>query len=367
MIPPIISQLIFPKENVNIFFFGFSDTMYHLKNAEMTAELCDDLVNFSFDNLHDVFKNYQTQYPNSYYTIFHFVPRFLECLKMMVCDHPLSHAFCILVFFMIQPLSEADHICQTLQVHFDRMLCNVLEKYDYFPGFTLLLGSLFYYTTRKHPYNHLPGIIASLYLVQQQRGQYILDDIGFSEIVPRRETPKYITYFIELLESPERSGTHIFDQKQYTTAAKECLQLYLCGHRNFSKGVTEFAHHDKALCRNKPWEWVARLGVHSRIRKGRHYFKVRQFNSVNAQIIYQDHSYPKNFPKDQYLRSLSYQWALDLLPFFLKRSAISLELAEVLHSCTFTTMAWKFPRRRRLAKEAIAKYLLRVESAAGEA
>jgi hypothetical protein len=42
---------------------------------------------------------------------------------------------------------------------------------------------------------------------------------------------------------------------------------------------------------------------------------------------------------------------------------ISLELANVLHCCTFTTMGQKFPQRMRLAKEAISRYLLRVESA----
>jgi hypothetical protein len=53
---------------------------------------------------------------------------------------------------------------------------------------------------------------------------------------------------------------------------------------------------------------------------------------------------------------------LDLLPIFLENSANSLELAEVLRGCTFTMMAWKFPWRMRVAKDAIASYLFRVES-----
>jgi hypothetical protein len=46
---------------------------------------------------------------------------------------------------MMQPSSEANNISQTLQVDFDRILCNMLEKHHSFPGFTLLLGSLFLY------------------------------------------------------------------------------------------------------------------------------------------------------------------------------------------------------------------------------
>jgi len=107
------------------------------------------------------------------------------------------------------------------------------------------------------------------------------------------------------------------------------------------------------------------MGVRSRIWKARHHFKVQRFKLLEARKIKQHDSFPENSPEHEYCRSLSYQWALDLLPLFLENSAISLELAEVLRTCTFTTMAWQFPRRRRLAKEAIAKYLLRVESAVG--
>jgi len=53
----------------------------------MTSELHNDLLNFSCDNLHDVFKNYQTHNPNSHLTILRFVPPFLECSKKLVCYH----------------------------------------------------------------------------------------------------------------------------------------------------------------------------------------------------------------------------------------------------------------------------------------
>ena len=250
------------------------------------------------------------------------------------------------------------------------MLCNVLENYHSFPGFALLLGSLLWYTNEGQPYTLLPGIIASSYLARQRGEGHILDDIGFSENTGihsnvstiRAGAQEFFAYFKELLESPERSGTGVFDQQRYATAAKECLQLCLCNHHNFSKGATESTCRDNALRRSKPSAWIAQLGVHSRIWKTRHRLKVLQRKSVEAQIsIDQETSFPQNSPEHEYCRCLSYRSSLDLLPFFLEKSTISLELADVLRRCTFTTMGWKFPRRMRLAKDAITRYLYEVE------
>jgi hypothetical protein len=233
----------------------------------------------------------------------------------------------------------------------------------------------------------LLGIVASSYLFRKRGDRHILDETGlfqlfaidrmssYSQIyyVPNCSAPGSFSHLTELLENPEQLGTHIFDQQQYAMAAKECLQLYLCSHRNFSnlKEATRFTCHDKTMRRNKPWEWVARLrlGVHSRIWKARHHFKVQKFKSLETQpnCQHQYISLPKNSPKRQYFQFLSYRWALDLLPLLLGKSAVSLELADVLHGCTFTMMAWEFPRSMRLAKEAIARYLLRVESVVGKA
>ena len=328
----------------------------------MTIELNEDLINFSFNDLHDVFKNHQRQHPYlSHCTIFHFLPPFLECLKELVCHHSPSFVLCILVFthFMIQPLFEADHICQTFQVPFDRILCDLLGKHRSSPRFTLLLGSLL------HTKLATLAFINHLHFMQD-----LINHLGDRHIINDSEFPRsseYAAYLMVFLESPERSGTHFFDEQRYAAAAKGCLQLCLCSRHNFSKGVTKFACRDKAMRRSKPWEWVARLGLHSRIRKGRHRLKVRKHKLLKGTFIVQFSAFPPNSPDHQYYRSLSYRWTLDLLPFLLERSAISLELTNVLHSCTFTTMAWKFPRRMRLAKESIAKYLLRVESAASEA
>jgi len=238
------------------------------------------------------------------------------------------------------------------------MLCEALEKYYSFPGFTLLLGSLFHTKLAGKGVlsSHLHLMEVHLYMVHHWGDGHIIEDSGF----PRDWD--YVDYFVELLESPERSGTHIFDQERYATAAKECLQLYLCSHRNFSKGAPEFAYRDKAICRSKPWTWVSRLGVHSRIRKGRHHFRVLRRQSIKAlRRVYWDYFFPENFPEHQYYRFLSYRWALDLLPFLLEKSPVSLELGNVLRGCTFALMAWEFPRAMRLAKDAIGKYLLRVD------
>lgn len=255
------------------------------------------------------------------------------------------------------------------------MLCNVLENYHSFPGFALLLGNLLWYTNEGQPPTLLFGIIASSYLARQRGEGHILDDAGFSEITgmysnapkTRAGTSTFFTYFKELLESPERSGTLVFDEQRYATAAKECLQLGLCDHHNFSREATESTRRDKALRRNKPSAWLTRLGVHSKIWKARHRLEVLQRRSVEARIsIDLQTSFPQKSPEHEYCRSLSYRWSLDLLPFFLEKSAISLELADVLRGCTFTTMGWKFPRRMRLAKDAITRYLLRVGAVVGD-
>jgi len=214
-----------------------------------------------------------------------------------------------------------------------------------------------------------PGIAASLYLVRQ-RHRDTLDDVGFSGIwwagsrsfMSQNGIFEFCAYFAELLENPGRSGTHFFDQQRYATAAKECLKLCLCSHRNFSRRAVEFAC-DNGLRRSKHWAWMARVGVHSRIRKARLHVVQQQklwtFVDQYATLL-------ENSPEHEYYRSLAHGWALDLLPFLLEKSEISLKLAAVLRRRTFTTMAYSFPRRRRLAKKAITKYLLRVGSAVGE-
>jgi hypothetical protein len=267
---------------------------------------------------------------------------------------------------MIQPSSaKSDHICSTFQVHFDRILCNVLEKYHHFQGYALLLGTLLQYSNKDESILlMLSGISAFLYLVRQQQGP-ILDDIGFSGIWQRTSPGFYIQrgmdefcdYFAELLENPDRSGTHVFDQERYATAAKECVELCLCSPRNFSKVAIEVSC-DKGLRRSKPWVWIVRLGIHSRIRKARQHLARQQKMRT---VVDQYASLPENSPKHEYYRSMVYKWALYLLPFLLEKSGISLELAEVLRGCTFATVAHSFPRKRRLAKEAITKYLLRIE------
>ena len=161
----------------------------------------------------------------------------------------------------MQLSSEANQIFQTHQVDFDRILCNVLEKYDSFPGFTLLLGSLFPSIKNMIELYYPPsGMVAYLNLVRRRGEGYLLDDIRFHRITEvggwSNGTPEFLAYLTELLGNPERSGTRFFDQQRYTTAAKECLQLCLCSHHNFSKGVLKSSHHDRELRRNKPSAWI---------------------------------------------------------------------------------------------------------------
>ena len=175
------------------------------------------------------------------------------------------------------------------------MLYDVLEKYHLFPGLTLLLGSIFQYVSPKQPSGLLLGIVALSYVIQKWGEEHTLDDIELyrakrifhhiSGIYSLPGTPEFFSYLMELLESPERSGTHIFDQQRYAMAAKECLQLYLCSHRKFSKGATQSTLHNQILCWSKPLAWLARLGIHSRIWKARHHFKVQEHNFIKTCTI----------------------------------------------------------------------------------
>ena len=261
------------------------------------------------------------------------------------------------------------------------MLCNVLDEHHSFPGLALLLGGLVQYVNTKQPNFVLPGIVASSYLIRWQGEGRILDDhtglfaadgiffqIQATHII--RETLTFFDYLTELLESPERSGTHIFDQQRYATAAKECFQLHLCSRCKFSKGTPESTHRNKALRWSKPsTHRISRLGIHSRIRNSWRHFEVLRRRAIESKIVQHspNDSFPENSPEHQYYQFLSYRWALDLLAFLLEKSTVSSGLGDVLRDCTFSMMAWEFPRRMQLAKKAIARYLLRVESAAGEA
>ena len=263
----------------------------------------------------------------------------------------------------MQPSPEAYHISQNFQVDFDKVLCNALEKHHSSPGFTLLLGSILQYRNLKQLYvGFPPGLVAYLYLVRQQGKGHILDDMGFSGITETRGgvygTKEFLLYFTDLLENPERSGAYAFDRQRCVTAAKECLQLCLCNHHKFSKGAMDSAYHDKVLLRNKPWVWKVRQGAHSRLPKA-----IQWRKSFETRYIHQDPHFPLSSSEHEHYRSLAYEWALRLLPIFLEECTISLELADVLRTWTFTTMAQQFPWKMRLAREAITSYLFRVDSA----
>ena len=73
---------------------AYYETVYHLENAEMTPELRDDLSHFSFACLHD---GLQEEHDGRRLSIHFFPPRFLECLKMLVCYHCYPCILCIFI------------------------------------------------------------------------------------------------------------------------------------------------------------------------------------------------------------------------------------------------------------------------------
>ena len=196
----------------------------------------------------------------------------------------------------------------------------------------------------KQRYGYPLGMVAYLCLIRQRGEGNILDGIEiFAALGAMAGTPQFLAYLTQFLPNAERAGAHVFDQQRYAMAAKECLQLCLCSYRHFSRGgAMVSSHHERALRRNKPTAWIARMGVHSRIRKGSHRLQVL-LGLTAWRYINQGSLFPGNSPHHECRRSLSYQWALNLLPFFLENSvAISMELAEVLRRGAFTTMAQQF-------------------------
>jgi len=103
--------------------------------------------------------------------------------------------------------------------------------------------------------------------------------------------------------------------------------------------------------------------MRERWREKGHHFKALQRQSIEAMITVQDCPFPENAPEYQHYQFLLYRWALDLLPFLLEKSAVSLELADVLHGSTFAMITQIFPWKRRLVKEVIARYLVWVATA----
>jgi len=75
----------------------YFNTVYHLQNAEMTPELQEDLINFSFHDLQDVFKDVHLQHPQKDYSVCYFAPYFWGCLKKLVCHHFCSSILQILM------------------------------------------------------------------------------------------------------------------------------------------------------------------------------------------------------------------------------------------------------------------------------
>ena len=73
--------------------FCFDDIVYHLENAEMTPELHDDLINFSFNKLWGHWGVKKSD-PAWNYVNMH---NFLECLKRLVCHHIYSCVLCIFI------------------------------------------------------------------------------------------------------------------------------------------------------------------------------------------------------------------------------------------------------------------------------
>ena len=94
-----ITILIPNLENDEWMSIGFYDIVHHLEKAEMTPQLLDDLVNFSFHVLQDLLENHRIKVSGMRYSIFDFAPCFLEGLQKLVRLHFHLPILCIFMYF----------------------------------------------------------------------------------------------------------------------------------------------------------------------------------------------------------------------------------------------------------------------------
>jgi hypothetical protein len=86
----------------------YHNIIHLLETAEMTSELCDDLINFSFDKLQGANKHRLSGTAGIYIYMHNFFPPFLECLKRLVCYH--VHAFYACLFNDAVIFSSRSHL-----------------------------------------------------------------------------------------------------------------------------------------------------------------------------------------------------------------------------------------------------------------
>ena len=99
---------------------------------------------------------------------------------------------------------------------------------------------------------------------------------------------------------------------------------------------------------------------HGRVRKSRHR-EGRKFKATRRFA-----SFDPDWLNNESWRSMVCEWALDLLPLLLGRSAVSSEMTDVLRGCTFAMIGIEFLRKMKVAKVFMRRYILRVESAVGD-
>jgi hypothetical protein len=78
--------------------FGFYNTVYHCENGEITPELRDDLIKFSFDDLEGVMTNSHIRNPDRTYSTLAFAPLFLAGVKKLVCQSFQSSISLVLMY-----------------------------------------------------------------------------------------------------------------------------------------------------------------------------------------------------------------------------------------------------------------------------
>ena len=197
---------------------------------------------------------------------------------------------------------------------------------------------------------------------QNKGNKEFFEDMGFAGLLKTHSITstieprgiQYLEYLYDLLENPKRSGAYALNSRMFANAVRECLELYLCNRRlKFQKRRSRCDQWHARRRRETSWIWGMRFRTRRIYHPKRPGQKEKSFNTCRG-------SRPVAFSGVEGYHLALYEWALIVLPFFLKSSELSPELADYLGRSTFSMVSVRFPYLTQLAKVAISKYLMNV-------
>ncbi|KDR69201.1 hypothetical protein GALMADRAFT_145603 [Galerina marginata CBS 339.88] len=196
------------------------------------------------------------------------------------------------------------------------------------------------------------GSVLNFLLIQMIQGdryhdrRTVMKGLELTNTSPDFAVPReYWQLIVEFLEDPELSGEYALNGKRFATAALCCLK-YLCDHHRHAV-LAPFTPTEPEIRRNLPWIWRCR----------------NKKNGPSA--ITQRHRPQKMILPTKMAQTLegyyseAYYFALDCLPYLLRRSEDSVEFSNFAARNIFALPSRKFRRATKCANLAIVEYMER--------